>query len=135
MKIAIPDTNGNVSPRFETCNRIKIFESDTDAANYKEKTIEVSDLSPFEKARLLRKEGVDSLICLGIENWIYHYLTGFNIRVVFGVSGKTAEIAEDFLKGKIHRVINCNYSVPVIMKRRGRWHHGHCKRGRYRGRW
>ncbi len=119
MKIAIPDLNGRIAPRFGVSCKIKIFNG-TNSEYAVEESIDVSGLSPFDKAKLIKDKKIEALICLGIENWIYHYLVGHNIKVIPGVTGFIDEIADRFFRGCLKMQGILDYGRPRIVRRRGR---------------
>ena len=127
MKVLIPIENDRITPRFISAKTFRVFEINESGVIKGKSDIDVSSMGSFEKARLVRKEKIDIVICLGIENWIYHYLTGFNIKVIVGIAGDAEEVIKNLTDGKLQIYGLPLYGCRILPVRR---HGKRWKRGR-----
>ena len=99
-----------------------IFEILKDNGVKNKNIIDVSSKGSFEKAKFVKDLKIDTVICLGIENWIFHYLTGFGIDVFAGIEGNIDIIINRLLTGRLQHRPFPIYSFKVIP--RGRYRRG-----------
>ena len=122
MKVLIPVDNERVAPRFGTANNFVLFEINN--GKFEEKGIvDVKSKGVFEKAKFIKDGKIDSVLCLGIENWIFHYLSGFNIKVIPGVNGMVKDVIKNFVSGKLQSGPFPGYGFTIFQR-------GRCRRGR-----
>jgi len=137
MKVLIPVDNERVAPRFGTAKRLLVFEIDNNGIREEEDVIDVKSKGAFEKAKLIKDGKIDAVVCLGIENWIFHYLNGFKIKVFPGVNGMVKDVIARFASGNLKSIPIPVYGFTVIqrgMYRRGRKGHGVYHNGHFRNR-
>ena len=97
MKVAIPHHNEEVTPSFEYTAGITIY------TVRKNKVVEQTDFAlhsdqEFDRIRLLRDQGVNVLICSGIQDAHERLLLASGIRVISWISGKVREVLNLFLQ-------------------------------------
>ena len=100
MKIAIPRFGEEVAPCFEYSATITIFTVIDD------KVIEQQDFSlqsriAFDRVRLLRDQGVDALICNGVQSFFEDLVKTNGIKVCSWVSGNVNELLEKYIQGNL----------------------------------
>ncbi len=100
MKVAIPRFGESVAPCFEYSATIAIF------TIRRGKVVEQRDFvlrsrEALDRFRLLRDQGVDTLICGGVQDFFEDMLTEHGIRVLSWVSGSVDDLLERFLKGTL----------------------------------
>jgi len=112
MKIAIPLFGTRVSPRFTCTDQFLLVEVEKGEIVLRE-IIPVSDSHPLRCTRTLVDQGVDILICGGINRFSEQQLNFHNIKVFSWIAGEVDEVLENFLKGDL--VSN------VSIRSAGRW--------------
>ncbi len=135
MKILIPSENNRVAPRFCAANNFMVFDILDNGEIKDKKIIDVSGKGNFEKAKFVKELKIDIVLCLGIENWIYYYLTGFGIRVLPGINGDIETVINALIFGRLSFCPFPEYGFKVIPGRRHRrgwmehmgFHDGHFK--------
>ncbi len=100
MKVAIPRFGERVAPCFEYSATIAIF------VTRKKKIIEQKDFvlrstESFDRLRLLKDQGVDVLICGGIQDRFEDMVRASDIKVVSWVSGNVETLLTRFLEGRL----------------------------------
>jgi predicted Fe-Mo cluster-binding NifX family protein len=101
VKVAIPRFGESIAPCFEYSATIAIFliednqvKSQTDFALQSQRA--------FDRVRLLRDQGVDTLICGGVQDRFEDLVKATGINVISWVSGNVEELLNQFLCGKLH---------------------------------
>ena len=125
MKVAILKFNSRVSPRFEfapkvlvaTVNQGKVIER---------KEYSLRSLNPMRKSTLLSEQGVNVLICGGINGFFVRLLMGNGIEVIPMVSGEAEEVLNKFINGNLDVATTTTSQMKITGRHRGR-------RGRCRG--
>jgi hypothetical protein len=96
-------------------NKILIPLSGDDVAE--ERTIILSEASAEALCHLTLAEKVDTVVCCGIEEEYYQYLTWKQVKVVDSVIGSYVRILEKLKKGTIHSGDILLDRVPHIASR------------------
>ncbi len=99
MKVAIPKFNSRVSPRFEFAPKVLVVTVD-DGKVVDREEYSLNDLDPMRKSALLKEQGVNVLICGGINGFFVRLLMGNGIEVICMVSGEAEEVLNHFIDGK-----------------------------------
>jgi predicted Fe-Mo cluster-binding NifX family protein len=94
MKIAIPLLNERVAPDFSTATGLLVVVSQEGNISCRWR-MEVSELSPLEKARKLVSLGIDRLVCGGIEISTRAWLERRGVQVVTDVVGEAEKVLSD----------------------------------------
>jgi len=100
VKIAIPRFGELVAPCFEYSATIAIFTVD------RRKVIDVKDFSlqsreALDRVRLLRDQGVDTLICGGVHTRFEDMLVENGVVVISWVTGEVDVLLREFLHGHL----------------------------------
>ena len=100
MKIAIPRFGESVAPCFEYSATIAIFtvrgRKVVDQVDFR-----LQSHDPFDRVRLLRDQGVQTLICGGVQDRFEDLVGAHGIRVVSWVSGNVEDLLDSFLRGTL----------------------------------
>lgn len=100
MKIAIPRMGESVAPCFEYCTTIAIYTVD-DSGRVEQVDVPLASREPFDRVRLLRDQGVDTVICGGMQEVYEDLLRASGLQVVSWVSGAVEDLLGTFLKGDL----------------------------------
>ena len=100
MKVAIPRVGEAIAPRFEHSATITIY------TVHERKVVDAVDFSlksqeALDRIRLLRDQGVDTLICGGVQRAVENMLIGAGIEAITWVSGTVTELLDLFLRGRL----------------------------------
>lgn len=103
MKIAIPVTEGRLSPHFGHCEQFVIFDVDDSSKQIlDQKILESPPHSPGMLPRWLASEGANVIIAGGMGSRAIDLFDSQNITVVIGAPAIAAqEVVEAYLKGNL----------------------------------
>ncbi len=99
-KIALPKLGERIAPRLGIAQEFVVAVIDRREVD-RIKTLDLSGIPPLLKMRRLREEGMNVLICAGIERMFWGYLTGFGIQVIPGITGPIDEALNRYLSGDL----------------------------------
>ena len=100
MKVALPRFGEDVAPCFEHTATISIFTVEGGRAA-EQTDFALSSREPLDRVRLLRDQGVETLICGGMQDRFQTMVEGHGIRVISWVSGEVDELLARFLRGEL----------------------------------
>ena len=100
MKVAIPRFEERVAPCFEYCATMAIFTIENGQI-VEQIDFPLHSRVPFDRVRLLRDQGVETLICGGVQEVFEGFLQANGIRSICWVSGNVEELLRDFLAGRL----------------------------------
>ena len=112
MKIAIPIFESRVSPRFDFSPEIWVVEVERGKVVGQEK-FSTANLSLPQRLEQLTSNGVDEVICGGIDGFCQSQLGSRGIDVVQDVIGDAEIVFDLFMKGRLRSGFCCE-------RRRGR---------------
>ncbi len=101
MKIAIPAFHSKVSPRFDTAQELVLLEV-IDGAVMNRKRQPLHAYSAAGKIKTLLEQGVDTLICGGIDRLSRQQIGFNNIEVYSWVTGEIDDAVSCFLGNGLH---------------------------------
>ena len=116
MKIAIPAFHSKVSPRFDTAQELVVLEV-TDGTVIKREKQPLQAYSVSGKIRTLLEQGVDTLICGGIDRLSRQQLGLNRIEVYSWVTGEIDDAVSCFLSNGL----NSGTILGSNGKKEGRW--------------
>ncbi len=96
-KVAIPLFNNRVSPRFEFAPTLLVVTIENDRVLEK-KEIDLQSYDLLQRSSLLRKVGIDFLICGGIQGFITRSLSLTSVQVIAPVTGEAEAVLKLFLE-------------------------------------
>lgn len=85
MKILITLHDNEVAPRFDLATEVLIIAVDANGTTTEEKNIVLPQASAEALCQLILTEGVQTVVCGGIEEEYYQYLTWKKIKVLDSV--------------------------------------------------
>ncbi|MBC8430882.1 MAG: dinitrogenase iron-molybdenum cofactor biosynthesis protein [Desulfobacterales bacterium] len=97
-KILVPLYGNDVAPRFDLATEVVITSLGNNSKSREEKIVVLSQASAEQLCHLILTEGVDVVICSGIEEEYYQYLTWKKVQVVDSVIGPWQAVLERFSK-------------------------------------
>ena len=100
MKIAIPRHGELIAPCFEWCATITIFVvRGKQVVDHIDFSLQSQD--PVDRVRLLRDQGVDTLVCGGLQDSFEDLVAANGIRVFSWVSGRVEDLLRHLLEGRL----------------------------------
>lgn len=100
MKIAVPTHEGRVSPVFDTCQTVTVFERGEDGATTQQ-SVELADVEGLRRAERLRDIGVKVLLCGGITRPQAEWVQASGIQLVPWLAGDVHRIVEAYWQGAL----------------------------------
>ncbi|MEW5981332.1 MAG: NifB/NifX family molybdenum-iron cluster-binding protein [Acidobacteriota bacterium] len=100
MKLAIPRFGETVAPCFEYSATIAIFTL-AGRGVVEERDFCLQSRDALDRLRLLRDQGVELLICGGVQEFLQDALEESGIRVISWVSGGVDDLVKSFLAGEL----------------------------------
>ena len=102
QKIIIPLYGNDIAPRFDLATEVMITKLDEDRKDREEKIVVLSQASAEQLCHLILTEAVDVVICSGIEEEYYQYLTWKRVQVIDSVIGPWKLALDHFLKNRLN---------------------------------
>ena len=100
MKVAIPRMGELVAPCFEYCTTMAIF-TIAESGSVDQVDFRLSSREPFDRVRLLRDQGVDAVICGGMQEVYEDLLQISGFQVISWVSGYVEDLLKIYLGGNL----------------------------------
>jgi predicted Fe-Mo cluster-binding NifX family protein len=100
MRVAIPRFGEEVAPCFEYSATIAIFIVSRGKV-LEQRDYALQSQEALDRVRLLRDQGVDTLICGGVQELFEDLVRAHGIRVISWVSGNVDDLLEQFLAGRL----------------------------------
>jgi len=101
QKILIPLYGDDIAPRFDMAAEVLVAESGASGSGRKESIMVLAQPSSEKLCQLILTEGIDTVICNGIEEEHYQYLTWKRVRVFDSVIGPWKAILDRFDRGEL----------------------------------
>ena len=101
MRIAIPEYSGRVSPVFDTCQRLLIFQMDDRGMPNPLQNEDLSCLPVAARVSRLRQLGVDVLLCGGVSDWLARQIEATGIRLVPWLAGNVEQVLYAYAAGRL----------------------------------
>ena len=100
-KTLIPLYGTDVAPRFDLATEVLIAVNDETQKKREDKIVVLSQSSSEQLCHLVLAEGVDAVICSGIEEEYYQYLTWKRVQVFDSVIGPWETALKRFYQGSL----------------------------------
>ncbi len=100
-KLLITLLNSDVAPRFDLTNEVLIASFGEDGSVMESKTIVLAHESAEDLCQLILNEDINTVICGGIEEEYYEYLTWKKVRVLDSVMGPWKQVLDLFRDGRL----------------------------------
>jgi predicted Fe-Mo cluster-binding NifX family protein len=110
-RILIPLTGDDVAPRFDQALEALIVEIDDQGLIGQEKTIILNRASSEALCNLILTQGITTVICCGIEDEHFQYLTWKGMEVIDSVAGPSAAAVAALAEGALR-------SGDILLERR-----------------
>jgi predicted Fe-Mo cluster-binding NifX family protein len=102
-KILMPLYDEAVAPRFDLATEVLLAECTENGRIRKERVLILPGPSAEKMCHMIITEGIDTVICGGIEEEFYDYLNWKRIQVIDDVIGPGKSVLERFSKGELSR--------------------------------
>lgn len=100
MKIAIPRFGEDIAPCFEFSATIAIF-TIKGGKVVDERDFSLQSRDALDRFRLLRDQGVKTLICGGVQDFFEDLLRANGITVISWVTGSVDDLLQKFIRGEL----------------------------------
>lgn len=98
--LAIPIFRARVAPVLDWCQKIVLVAEDgADAASGRE--IDLTEIDSFTLLRILREEGIKTLICGVLSPEVLRYGESLGLRILSGVAGEIDEVLRAYRERKL----------------------------------
>lgn len=111
-KVLITLFENDVAPRFDLATEVMITSLGEDGSITQSKTIVLAHPSAEDLCQLILTEEVDAVICGGIEEEFYDYLTWKKISVIDSVMGPYEDALDRFLEKDL-QAGSILFDIPV----------------------
>ena len=101
QKILITLCDNDVAPRFDLTTEVLISSIGSDGTIERNRTIVLAHASAEDLCQLILNEGVHAVICGGIEEEFYEYLTWKKVRVLDSIMGPWERALDRFSAGDL----------------------------------
>ena len=95
QRIAIPSFKSRVSPVFDTCARLLLFDMDKNQVIGRTE-ISLEGLSKTDRLKILKNSGVSTIICGGISDNFYKMISFAGISLVIGIAGEVNQVFDAY---------------------------------------
>jgi predicted Fe-Mo cluster-binding NifX family protein len=110
MKIAIPMFGNRISPRFDFSPEMWIIDVEGGKVVRQEK-LPTAHLNLPQRLEQITSNGVDKVICGGIDGFCQNQLGGRGIDIVQDVMGDAEIVFDLFMKGRLQPGLYCEGKV------------------------
>jgi predicted Fe-Mo cluster-binding NifX family protein len=117
QKVLITLLESDIAPRFDLATEVVIATVDGSRSSDQSKTLVLAHPSAEEMCQLILEEGIDVVICGGIEEEFYDYLTWKQVRVIDSVAGPWQRALEGLAAGSLR-------TGDILFERPGGESHG-----------
>jgi predicted Fe-Mo cluster-binding NifX family protein len=100
VRIAIPRRGDEIAPCFEHCTTMAVFEI-SETGRMEQVDYPLRSRDPFDRVRLLRDRGVDTLICGAVQDVYEDLLRASGFVVISWVSGFVEDLLALHLRGAL----------------------------------
>jgi predicted Fe-Mo cluster-binding NifX family protein len=100
-KILIPLAGDDVAPRFDLAPEAFVALITSDGSSSDERTIILPEASAEALCHLILTEKVEMVVCCGIEDEYYQYLTWKKVKVIDSVVGPYSKVLGEVARGTI----------------------------------
>jgi predicted Fe-Mo cluster-binding NifX family protein len=100
-KILIPLYENDVAPRFDLATEVLIVTGIEKAGPGDKRMVVLPRASAEQLCHLIITEGIQTVICSGIEDDYYQYLSWKRIEVIDSVIGSSQSALERFVEGTL----------------------------------
>ena len=125
MRVAIPVSDGRISPVFDAARRLVLVDVE-DGREVRRTEQGLEEPEPARRARRVAELGVDVLICGAISRPLEAMLLSAGVEVVPQTCGQAEDVLRTFLSGELTEEA---FLMPGCCGRRRRFHGGRSEVG------
>ncbi len=100
-RVLLTANDSDVAPRFDTCQEVMIVDLDGSGAPRGNKTLVLAEPSAEDICLIVLAERVEAVICGGIEEEQYQFLTWKGVNVLEGVIGPVDDVLARYGQGAL----------------------------------
>lgn len=100
MRLAIPRFGEKVAPCFEYSATVAVFKIQNSQI-VEQTDFRLQSTESFDRLRLLKDQGVEVLICGGIQDRFEDLVKASCIQVISWVSGDVGFLVDEFIEGRL----------------------------------
>lgn len=100
-KILVTIQGNDVSPRFDLTSEVLIVNMDKKKGEFEKKIVVLPQSSAEQLCNMIVKEGIETVICGGIEDEYYQYLKWKKVTVFDSIIGPYEHVLQRFMDGLI----------------------------------
>ncbi len=100
LNIAVPIFEQRVAPRLDTADKI-LFTTVEDRTIVNEEEVRIVGVHPLNMASWFKSEGINVVICCGIDSICKNSFNQFGIHLVSWIAGDAREAIEAYLNGTL----------------------------------
>lgn len=100
-RILIPLRGDEIAPRFDLAPEVVIAALEDNGTIVEQRLLVMAQPSQEALCELILREKVDIVVCCGIEEEFYQYLTWKKVRVIDSVVGSCEKILDSFRSGDL----------------------------------
>ncbi|QTA78045.1 Uncharacterized protein dnl_02540 [Desulfonema limicola] len=100
-KLLIPLYGNDIAPRFDLATEVIIITEKQEHQYEQEKIVVMPQSSADQLCHLVLTENINTVICGGIEEEYYQYLTWKRVKVLDSVAGSWKKALDYFTKGML----------------------------------
>ena len=94
--LAIPIFRSRVAPVFNWCSKVLLLPKDAGDCSSCKEAILAGVTDPLERLRILRKNGVTTLICGALSPNLLHHAEHLNMQIICGVAGNVQDVLKAY---------------------------------------
>jgi len=99
--LAIPVHRARVAPVFNWCSRVLLFPEDARDCSQCREEVETISADSIERLAILRRKGVNVLICGALSPELLHYAENLDLKIICGVAGDISEVLGAYQEHKL----------------------------------
>ncbi len=101
-KLLIPLHEDDVAPRFDLTTEVLVVELDGDGRARDKRVLILPHPSSEKLCHLILTEGIDVLICGGIEEEYFNYLKWKKVLVLDNIIGSSHAVIQRYVRGRLN---------------------------------
>ncbi len=101
-KLLIPLHEDDVAPRFDLTTEVLVVELDSDGKVRDKRVLILPHPSSEKLCHLILTEGIEVLICGGVEEEYFNYLTWKKVLVLDNIVGSSRAVVQRYVHGRLN---------------------------------
>lgn len=99
-RVAVPKFKSRVSPVFDSCTRVLLVDIEQNREIARNE-IYLDEFSLIERANILQKSRITTIICGGISDVLKNMLVNLHIGLITGIAGEVEQVVEAYMAGQL----------------------------------